>query len=151
MALPPLVTVTDLAAWVGQSIPVDDPRAVAVLAAASALVRSEAGQAWENPDTVADDVKLIVTQAAGRVWNNPSGAIQRGAGPYSERVSERAAEGLFLTDTEKEVLTRYRATRRGLWTMGVTVNGNHSPRGYVPTGPPPSGQPFPWYSEEGLW
>lgn len=152
MALSPLVGVTDLAEWVGQDIPVSDARAAAVLSRASALVRSEAGQAWDDPDTVPDDVKTIVVQAAARVWLNPSAAIQRTAGAFSERLSERAADGLYLTEAEQGILRRYRVTRTGLWTQGVTRNeGAFDSTVYVPTAPPPSGQPFPWYSSESLW
>lgn len=150
MALPALANVNDLAAWVGQDI-TDDARALAVLSAASALVRGETGQTWVNDSgslaDVPEDVAAIVVQVAGRVWANPSGAIQWTRGPFSERYSDDAALGLFLTDAERAILSRYRVsgTPHGLGVLSTTRGDDYGSTVYVPTGPPPSGYPFPWY------
>jgi hypothetical protein len=154
MALPPLVTVVDLRDLVGAPIS-DDKRAEAVLSRASALVRSYTGQTWVDATTgvlsgVPDDVQTVVLAVAERIWTNPSGAIQITKGPFTTRLAESAGEGLYLTDTEKAILGKYRLSGTGgLWTMQRTrgdayIGGTQ----YVPTGPPPSGDPFPWYADD---
>lgn len=114
--LPPLTS--DLAAWVGQSIEDDDPRAGAVLSAATALVRGYAGQEWETD--VPDEVSAVVVQVAARVWNNPGGLVAETIDDYSRRFDESAASGLFLTDSEKSILSRYRTGTSGLWVQPIT-------------------------------
>lgn len=150
MALSPLAEVSDLAVWVEQEIPVGDLRAVAVLTAASNLVRAEARQTWDTalpPDEVVD----VVVQAAARVWLNPSGATSWTKGPFSERYPEAAALGMYLTPAEQATLGRYR-TSPGVPGLGTirTTRGDAWYRQtlYVPTGPPPSGYDFPWYDAD---
>lgn len=154
MALPPLAAVSDLAAWVGQDIPNSDPRAGAVLSAASALVRAEAGTTWVDDQdaltTVPDEVAAVVVQVASRVWSNPTGATAWTKGPFSERYSEDVALGLYLTDAERAILARYRpsGTPSGLGVLSTTRGEDGSDTVYVPTGPLPSGYPFPWYGAD---
>lgn len=154
MALPPLAAASDLAAWVGQTIASDDPRAGAVLSAASALVRGFTGQTWtDDADAltdVPDDVEAIVIQVAARVWLNPSGAVQWTKGPFSERYADSASWGAYLTDTEKESLAAYvtGAPSIGIGTLSITTGVSNNDTIYVPTGPPPAGPPFPWYSAD---
>lgn len=141
--LPLLASVEDLANWLGEDIPNDDPRALAVLRRASALVRSEAGKAWETE--VPEDVQGVVVAAASRVWSNPNAAIQRTAGSFSERLSERAADGLYLTDEERRILSRYSDSRFGLGTIRTyRDDGYGASNVWVPTLPLPSGQGFPF-------
>lgn len=151
MALPPLALVDDLAAWVGQTIPSDDPRAGAVLSAASALVRSYAGQTWETGE-IPDDVASVTVQAAARVWLNPNGAVAAAIDDGSLRWSEASAAGLYLTDADKAVLGAYQEAGEasGLGTLSVAGGSLLDDTIYVPTGPPPSGYPFPWYSAEDM-
>lgn len=154
-ALPPLATVSALAAWVGQAIEPADPRAGAVLSGASALVRAFTGRTWVNDqdelDDVPDAVATIVVQAASRVWHNPSGAVSWTKGPFSERYSESAvAAGLYLTDTEKELLAEFQTgqSATGLGTITFTSGAPGRNTLYVPTAPAPSGYPFPWYAAD---
>lgn len=143
MSLPLMASVSDLADWLGDEIPANDPRAVALLRRASALVRSEAGKEWE--DEVPEDVQGVVIAVAARVWSNPNSAIQRTAGSFSERLSERASEGMYLTDEERRVLSRYSEVRFGIGTIRTyredTYGGGPV---WVPTAPPPSGNYFPF-------
>lgn len=116
--LPPQVS--DLAAWVGQSIEDADPRAGAVLSAATALVRGYAGQEWDD-DTVPDDVVSIAVQVAARVWHNPQGIVAETIDDYSRRWGgDGESSGLFLTDFEKTILGRYRTSTSGLWVQPTT-------------------------------
>lgn len=144
--LPPLIE--DLAAWIGEPIPSGDERAEAVLSAATGLVSGYAGKDWTTVDAPADVVAIAV-QVAARVWRNPSGAIQWTKGPFSERYGDDAAFGLFLTDEEKATLNRYRTSASGLGTISTTREDASAGTIYVPTGPPPSGYPFPWYAADG--
>lgn len=153
MALPPLAEVSDLAAWVGQDIPDADPRAGAVLSAASALVRSYAGLTWVDESTgvlgdVPDDVAAVVVQVSARVWMNPSGATYRVSGPLAEQFGKERSQGLYLTEAEREVLANYRSSPADFGTLSVTTGAVSDPTVYVPTGPPPAGYPFPWYSAD---
>ena len=146
MSLPLMASVSDLADWLGEEIAVNDPRAVALLRRASALVRSEAGKEWA--DEVPDDVQGVVIAVAARVWSNPNSAIQRTAGSFSERLSERAAEGMYLTDEERRVLSRYSDVRFGIGTIRTyREDGYGGGPVWVPTAPAPSGEPFPFGEE----
>lgn len=146
MSLPLMASVTDLADWLGDEIAANDPRAVALLRRASALVRSEAGVEWA--DEVPEDVQGVVIAVAARVWSNPNSAIQRTAGSFSERLSERAAEGMYLADEERRILSRYAQTRFGIGTIRTyRDDGYGGGTVWVPTSPPPSGQGFPFGEE----
>ena len=146
MSLPLMASVSDLADWLGDEIEPNDPRAVALLRRASALVRSEAGQEWA--DEVPDDVQGVVIAVAARVWSNPNSAIQRTAGSFSERLSERAAEGMYLTDEERRVLSRYASVRFGIGTIRTyREDGYGGGPVWVPTAPAPSGDLFPFGEE----
>jgi hypothetical protein len=144
--LPP--PIADLAAWVGQDIASDDLRAGAVLSAASSLVSGYAGKDW-SVDEAPDDVAAIVVQVAARVWSNPTGAVSWTKGPFSERYTDNAALGLYLTEAEQTVLNRFRTVASGLGTLSVTRGEGESDTIYVPTGPAPAGYPFPFYAADG--
>ena len=126
-ALPALADIDALEAWTGDTIPDDDPRALAVLAAASALVRSETRRTWLDDmgalAAIPDELGMVVVQVAARVWNNPDGAIQDVTGPFSARFPERIADGLYLTDTERAICARHRQQSTGVWSLGTTRLG----------------------------
>lgn len=150
MALPPLAPVSDLAAWVGRDIPDADPRAGAVLSAASALVRAYTGQTWAddagNLANVPEDAAAITVQIAARVWTNPAGLESVTLDDGTRRWGSSGGLGLYLTESEKEVLAAHvDGGPPDLGTLSITTGTGYNPTVYVPTGPPPSGQPFPWY------
>lgn len=120
MALPPLATLTDLRDEVEDDAVLTSTRAARALARASTLVRSVAGQTWvdENGDlveNVPDSAFEVTLAAAARAWRNPSGFVQDTAGPFTVRWSERAADGVYLTEAEETMLGRYKTD--GLWTQ----------------------------------
>lgn len=108
MALPPLANVPALGAWVGEDIPADDARAEAVLSAASTLVRSYTGQTWVDEDgdlqDVPDAAAAVTVQVAARLWRNPNGFLTERVDDYSYQLPERVADGLYLTQAEKDML-----------------------------------------------
>lgn len=114
--LPP--SVADLSAWVGQTLDEADARAVAVLSAASALVRGYAAQEWAD-DSAPADVAALVVQVAARVWFNPQGVTSETIDDYSRRFDGQET-GLFLTESERTILNRYRASTSGLWVQPTT-------------------------------
>lgn len=148
--LPPLAVVDDLAAWVGQDIAPADPRAGAVLSAASALVRAYTSQTWVD-DTgaltdVPDEAVAVVVQAAGRVWLNPAGLESVTLDDGTRRWGSGGGQGLYLSESEKEILAPHvDGGPPDLGTVSFTTGTIADPTVYVPTGPPPSGYPFPWY------
>lgn len=154
MALPPLASVSDLAAWVGQAIPDADPRAGAVLSAASALVRSYAGQTWSIDGTTLDDdlppvVAAVVVQVAARVWTNPAGLTSVTLDDATRRWGESGSVGLYLTEHEKATLADFSLSASpGVGVLSFTRGEGSHDTVYVPTAPEPSGPPFPWYSAE---
>lgn len=154
--LPPLAAVSDLAAWVGASIDASDLRAGAVLSAASALARAETGRTWVD-DTgalveVPDDVSTVVVQVAARVWRNPNGTTSTRIGSLSLGFDSDIADGLYLTDTERTILGRYRTSGApsGLGVLSTTRDEGYGRTEYVPTAPQPAGYPFPWYDADDL-
>lgn len=146
--LPP--PVSSLAAWVGESIDDADPRAAAVLSAASNLVSAYAGRDWSVTEAPAD-VADIVVQVAARVYLSPANSNVRNwnKGPFAEGYFDAAQNGLYLTDEEKTALNRFRSTASGLGTVSTTRGEGGGDTIYVPTGPEPSGYPFPWYAADG--
>lgn len=141
-----------LEAWVGQPISsaVDATRAEAVLSAASNLVSAYAGKDWSTTDAPAD-VADIVVQVAARVYLSPANSNVRtwNKGPFTEGYFDAAQNGLYLTDEEKTALNRFRTAASGLGTVSVTRGEETEGTIYVPTGPEPSGYPFPWYAADG--
>jgi hypothetical protein len=123
--LPALADIDALEAWTGDTIPDDDPRALAVLAAASALVRSETRRTWLDDmgalAAVPDELGMVVVQVAARKWLNPEDVIQDGTGPFTARFSERTADGLYLTDTERAICARHRLQSTGVPMMRCRV------------------------------
>ncbi len=132
MSLPTIVDIDALADWLGEHI-VDAPRADAILRGGTTRVRAFTGRVWltanneldtATPTITADDLDIartVVLQMVARLWVNPKGIIQDTTGPFSARWSERVAEGLYLTDDEKAMLSRYRTTQRpALWTQPTT-------------------------------
>jgi len=121
VALPTLATVADLASWVGEPIDDGNSRAQRLLVAASARVRSFTGQTWLDSEgaltEVPDEVHTVTLQVAERKWRNPSGSVHETAGPFSNRWSERAADGIYLTEDEKSMLDSHRVNRRALWNL----------------------------------
>lgn len=117
-----------LGAWVGQEIPDDDARALALLTAASHLVAAEIGTTVTDEWTeVPGDVRTVVVQAAARVWFNPQGLVADAIDDYSRRWESPGESGIYFTDAERDVLARYRVKAvRGLWTLGTTRGDDHA-------------------------
>lgn len=151
MALPPLAQVSDLAAWVGEEIPSTDPRAGAVLSAASSIVRAYVAQTWADEGAVIPDVvTAVVVQMAARVWVNPDGLTSVTIDDGTRRW-ESGGTGLRLTDSEKDLLSAFVSSpMSGIGVLSTTRGEGMAGTVYVPTGPPPSGPPFPWYDAEDL-
>lgn len=147
-ALPALALVADLADRAGEPIASDDAAARAVLAMASAVVRAYVRNDY-TVDPVPDAAKVVTIEVAYRVWRNPEGLIGDSVDDTSRRFVDRSADGFYLTAAEKLVLDPLRTGRTGgLWNLGVTKNDALADTVYVPTGPPPSGYPFPWYAAD---
>lgn len=97
------------------------------------------------PEAVSD----VVIDVAARMWFNPEGLIGDGVDDYRRQWSESAADGMYLTAANRAMLAPHvKAKSTGLRTI-ATERGDLGTSGtiYVPTGPPPSGYPFPWYEE----
>lgn len=146
-SLLPLADVAALAARAGEQIAHDDAHALAVLGMASSLVRSYVGKTWES-ELVPDAAAQVTVDVAFRAWSNPEGLIADAIDDGSRRWSERAAEGFYLTAANRTMLDSLRSSRRGLWTLGTTRGDDVMDTVYVPTGPPPSGYPFPLYAAD---
>lgn len=155
MALPPLATVSDLAAWLGRAIPDADPRAGAVLSHASTRVRAYARQTWVDANgdltDVPDVVRDVTVRVAARAWRNPENLDSVTLDDGTKRWG--SVRGLALSDEDMEDLAQFRvgALPSGLGILG-TYRGDAglSDTVYVPTGPPPSGYPFPFLSTDDL-
>lgn len=150
MALPLLVEAADLEAWLGVTFDPDATlRAEAVLAAVSAIIRSETSRTWVAADGVTleevpDEVRAVVLQVATRTYNNPRGARQQTSGPFS--VSYGPETGLFLTASERALLARFRTNARGLWSLSVTRDDPYADTVWVPV--EGAEYPFPWYGND---
>lgn len=144
MALDPLVTAEDLERWLTATFDASAAaKAGAVVAAASALVRSEAGVTWEGMD-LPDQVRVVTLQVAARVFTNPNGVVQESIGSYSVQYADPEASGLFLTASEKAMLGRLRANARGLWSLSITRDDPAADTAWVPV--VGTDTLFPWYA-----
>lgn len=120
MALPPLATIEEFNALiVGDVKPGDDTdRANALLAAASSLVRFEAGNNWVDETgalTGVPDVATTITLAAAtRAWYNPAGVASQQLGAASVRYGD-----VWLTKTESDRLGLM-SGKRGLSSVNLT-------------------------------
>lgn len=118
---PPFAFADQLGAWVGEEIPTDDPRAVAVLTAASVLVQSYVGAdvaaAWEEAPA---DVKQVVIQSAARVWFNPQALENDAIDDYRRGWGKVPESGVYLTSGERDILSPYRSGPKGVWTLSTT-------------------------------
>lgn len=159
-ALVALATVSDLEDLLEVDV-TDTDRAEALLAAASTLVRAETGSAWVDADgdpiwvgtedeklmLVADALTQTVVAAAARAWRNPQGVVSETKGPFTIRHGEEAAFGLFLTDSERDVIGAavrlWRgASSPGLWTLRTSRSDGNGDTEYVDVQPP--GAPLPY-------
>lgn len=122
--LPPLSEVSDLEVRLRRTLEGEEiAAAAAALADASSLARAEGRQDWwtaEGGLTVPDAVVTVVLAAAKRVFGNPDGLISETVGPFTRRRSDESASGVYLTETEKAIVRRFRSTSPGLWTQRTT-------------------------------
>lgn len=125
MTYPALATLADVEARLGRNV--DDPLQVeALLVDASALVRTYANETWVNDDGELDDVPDgvpgVVAGIVLRAVQNPTGATQETTGPFSVSYGAAAANRLYLTATDKMILTGHGTGRvRVLKTSRGTV------------------------------
>ncbi len=153
MALPPLVAVTELANWLGETIATTDARAAAVVNAASSLVRAYTAQDWldETDPTrlgvVPDAVHDVTLAVAGRAWQR-SGDVEstsETAGPFGETKRYVGDGGaLYLTKTDKLMLNAHRASTAGGIGVLSTTRAESSDTVYYPVAG--AEYPFPLYA-----
>lgn len=148
MALAPLAEPTELGDLIGEELDPADKRAVSVLSIASDLVRAYIGWA-EDPDPVPDVARSVALNVAARAWQNPAYAESDAVGEMQWRFGTQAPEGFYLSKSDKLMLNGLRrSSRPGLFTIETTRGEDYLDTVYVPTGPPPSGYPFPWYAAD---
>ncbi|WP_314325445.1 hypothetical protein [Paenarthrobacter ilicis] len=147
----PLATPEELSDWLGEPITegADVKRAERFIRFASALVRKESGRTWVQDDgenlvpDIPDDIGLVVVQAAARAYENPNGqtsdALDDWRGTF--KVDE---VGVYLTDTEKSMVSKFKSARLGgLGTIATTrIDSVPESAGWVPVEDAPD---FPWY------
>lgn len=109
MGRPALASIDDLTALTGAIATEDVPRASALLAMASEVVRAYAGTTWLNDDE--DDIEDVPAQipdvVASMVWRataNPLGIVQESAGPFSRSFGSDAAQRLYMTRQERAIV-----------------------------------------------
>ena len=85
-----LATPAQLGAWINQTLDEADPRALAVLDAAAALIRTEANETWATSD-VPDGIPQLCVRVAARFWLNPAGLTSSSTGPFSGSMAPNAS------------------------------------------------------------
>lgn len=103
---PPLASVDALSVWIGENA--EPMRAVAILNAASTLIRTRTGRVWVDDDGPEDGVtdlqvaalESVCLSVAARVYQNPRGLTQKSTGPFSWSVAAWSALGLALSPEE---------------------------------------------------
>jgi hypothetical protein len=147
----PLAKPEDLSDWLGEPITeaADVKRAERIIRFASALVRKESGRTWVQDDgetlvaDLPDDISLAVVQSAARAYENPHGQTSDAQDDW--RATFKVEEvGVYLTETEKAMVARFRGARLGgLSTIATTrMDSVPASTGWVPVEDAPD---FPWY------
>lgn len=115
----------------------DGVRAIELLAGASTKVRAFTGRPWVDPvgdpetfttnnAAIWETLQTVTIAVAERAWRNPTGLTQETTGPYSASYGPQAADGLYLTDGDRDDLRQALAWARGtarppgLWTIRTT-------------------------------
>lgn len=122
-----LATLSDLAGWVGDTIP-DDPqdpervRASWAIAAAETLVLGHTGHArdeYPTPEIVPDAMRTVTLAVAARAWINPEGWAYERVDDWGAGGRKVESEGVYLTDAEKNLLASCVVRPvRGIGTVG---------------------------------
>ena len=123
--LPPLATIEALQVRLGRGALVDPQlsQAVAALDDASSIVRGETNRTWINDlgqVAAPAEVVTITLRAALREVRNPEGNLAENAGPFSRRLADDQAKGVYLLQEERDVLAKYRSSNPGVWTQPTT-------------------------------
>ena len=146
-----LATVQELSDWIGAPIEADTAeyrRAEQCLRIASALVRTEAGVSWLDPDgmllPVDENATMVTLYCAGRVYDNREGLTREGVDDWSGSFKVDEA-GAYLTATERRMLSHLGGSSFGGLSTISTTRGECAPNasGWVPTNTPDV--QFPWY------
>jgi hypothetical protein len=107
MSLPALASLNDLLPLVGSVT--DDGRARALLAYASALIRTEAGEDWVdtdgNLDGVPDIIKMICCKVVERSLSNPMGLTAEAVVNYRAEYGNSSSD-LYLTKQERRLVRK---------------------------------------------
>jgi len=104
MDLPLIATVDDLEAKVGPIPDGQEGWAEAALRYASNLVRAVGNRAWDDPDTIPEQLVDVVVGMAERAQGNPSGVTQDTAGPFTVSYGPRAADRIYLTVGDRLII-----------------------------------------------
>jgi hypothetical protein len=107
MTRPPLATVAALEERLGQ--PIEDPvQAQALLDYASALIRGYVHRSWVDDEgaleELPDGVPQVCVEMVFRAVTNPSGATQDTTGPFSVSFGPDAAQRVWLSKSDKQIL-----------------------------------------------
>lgn len=144
MALPTLASLDDVQAQLGAA-PSDPDKVEALLRLASARARAYTGCTWTNDAgtelaNVPDGVPEVVAGMVVRSIQNPTGTTQETAGPFARSFGADAAQRIYLTAGDKEILDANRCKSR-LWIMSPT-------RGDLETPPVSDRSGGMWLTEE---
>lgn len=156
MTAPGLITIDDLATWLGETV--DDARAGAVIAGVSAFIREQTEDDWISDVGVLEPVpplvRQVAVQVAARAYRSASsvGRAQETAGPFSHTWSQFGQLGdLFLTKNERSMLGRWlkQPAGGGVWTLSTTrVNEATGETDYRPVAD--GGDPVPMFGPSDL-
>lgn len=133
MTLPALATVVDLENRLGDTVP-NHLQALALLAYASALVRSHTGKTFVDTDgnlldPLPDGLTQVTVEMVFRAVTNPTGATQETTGPFSISFGSAAAQRIYLTAADKSILG---AKGRGGLQVISTTRGDIETRSVIP-------------------
>lgn len=138
---------TELGDFLGETIAEGDKRALSVLSVASSVVRAYVGpsaQEWDD-EGIPDGARDVTIDVAARVWLNPGGLERDAIDDVQRGFGQQAHERFYLTAANRMILDALRPRTGGLFTVSVAAAEPPLDTIFVPTGPPPSGYPFPWY------
>lgn len=122
-----LATVDELAFWADDVAPDMATLVIGGVSASAIRIAAPVSGSWSSPDTVPDEVKLLVLQVAARVVANPRGLASESesVGGYAHAVTAPNVErGVSFTDAEKLALLAaagLNQTPQGVRALSVTL------------------------------
>lgn len=128
-----LATIDDLETRLGDRVD-NSSQAEWMLRHASGLVKAYCRRDWDDGD-IPDGARTVTVEIVFRAVTNPEGATQDSAGSFSVSFGPEAAQRMYLTRADREILDSIGGGRSGIGTLSMSrgpleMGGTDGPNGW---------------------